>query len=272
MSDDEKRMTRLGLLHRGAAAGAAAATAGSLLTVEVGSAEAATPPPLQFLTQWEFDYVTAMAETIWPTDENGPGARVAGVGHYIDGQLAGSWGQGHRFYLNGPFFTPADTGHGWQIPMTPADVYRAFLPGFDNYVRQTFGNTYPNLTADQQTTAMTALQQGKAVIPIGGTTAFASSDFYTMFRQNVLEGMLADPSYGGNIGMVGWKQIGFPGDPMRRGDLYHNYIFSKKAYPYQGKPLPLMPKYAKQGVATSAAATGSKKPANAKTNTSMGGM
>jgi gluconate 2-dehydrogenase gamma chain len=269
---DHKRMTRLGLLRRGAVAGAAAATAGSLVTVEVGASEAATPPPLQFLTEWEFDYVTAMAETIWPTDENGPGARVAGVGYYIDGQLSGSWGQGHRFYLNGPFFTPADTGHGWQIPMTPADVYRAFLPGFDAYVRQTLGNPYPLLSADQQTTAMTALQQGKATIPIGGTTSFASSDFYALFRQNVLEGMLADPSYGGNRDMVGWKQIGFPGDPMRRGDLYHNYIFSKKAYPYQGKPLPLMPKYAKQGVATSASATGSKTPANAKTNSPMGGM
>ena len=51
-----------------------------------------------------------MAETIWPTDELGPGARVGGVGYYIDGQLAGSWGQGHRFYLNGPFYTPPDTG------------------------------------------------------------------------------------------------------------------------------------------------------------------
>jgi hypothetical protein len=33
-----------------------------------------------------------------------------------------------------------------------------------------------------------------------------------------------------------------------------------------------MPKYAKAGVASSAAATGSKKPANADTNKSMGGM
>jgi gluconate 2-dehydrogenase gamma chain len=268
---EHKRMTRLGLLRRGAVAGAAAATAGSLVTINAGEAEAA-PPALQFFTQWEFDYVTAMAETIWPTDANGPGARVAGVGYYIDGQLAGSWGQGHRFYLNGPFYTPADTGHGWQIPMTPADVYRAFLPGFDAYVRQSLGNTYPNLTADQQTTAMTALQQGKAVVPIGGTTAFSSSDFYSMFRQNVLEGMLSDPAYGGNRNMVGWKQIGFPGDPMRRGDPYHNYIFSRRKYPYQEKPLPLMPKYAKQSVSKGAAATGSKTPANAKSNKTMGGM
>lgn len=265
------RMTRLGLLHRGAVAGVTGVAAGSLL--QISPADAATeaaPPALQFFTEWEFDYVTAMAETIWPTDSLGPGARVAGVGHYIDGQLAGSWGQGHRFYLNGPFFTPSDTGHGWQVPMTPADVYRAFLPGYDQFVRTTYGNTYPNLTADQQTAAMTALQTNKATIPIGGTTAFASSDFYTMFRQNVLEGMLSDPAYGGNRNMVGWKQIGFPGDPMRRGDLYHDYIFSKKKYPYADKPLPLMPKYAKAGVATSAARTGSRTPANGATN--KGGM
>jgi len=267
------RMTRLGLLHRGAVAGVTGVAAGSLLQISPAeAAPEAAPHALQFFTEWEFNYVTSMAETIWPTDDLGPGAREAGVGDYIDGQLSGSWGQGHRFYLNGPFFAPTDTGHGWQIPMTPADVYRAFLPGYDAYVRQTFGDPYPMLTADQQTAAMTLLQTGKASIPIGGATAFASSDFYAMFRQNVLEGMLADPSYGGNKNMVGWKWVGFPGDPMRRGDLYHNYIFSKRAYPYADKPLPLLPKYAKQGVVTSAAATGSKKPANSATNKSNGGM
>jgi gluconate 2-dehydrogenase gamma chain len=266
-----KRMTRLGLLQKGAVAGAAGVAAGSLIQITpAAAAPEAAPPTLQFFTQWEFDYVTAMAETIWPTDKLGAGAREAGVGYYIDGQLAGSWGQGHRFYLNGPFFAPADTGHGWQIPMTPADVYRAFLPGYDDYVRQNFGNPYTLLTADQQTAAMTALQTGKATVPIGGTTSFASSDFYSMFRQNVLEGMLADPSYGGNKNMVGWKQIGYPGDPMRRGDLYFQYIFSQKAYPYANKPLPLAPKYATKGVASGAAATGSKKPANASTNNMKG--
>jgi gluconate 2-dehydrogenase gamma chain len=268
-----KRMTRLALLHKGAVAGVAGMAVGSLVQITpAAAAPEAAPPTLQFFTQWEFDYVTAMAETIWPTDQLGPGAREAGVGYYLDGQLAGSWGQGHRFYLTGPFFAPTDTGHGWQIPMTPADVYRAFLPGYDDYVRQTFGNPYTLLTADQQTAALTALQTGKATVPIGGTTAFASSDFYSMFRQNVLEGMLADPSYGGNKNMVGWKQIGYPGDPMRRGDLYFQYIFSKKAYPYANKPLPLSPKYSQQGVAAGAAATGSKKPANASTNNMKGGM
>jgi gluconate 2-dehydrogenase gamma chain len=268
-----RRMTRRMLLKAGAVGVAGAAAGGALLSgeAEARDAAAAPPPALRFLTQWEFDYVTAMAETIWPTDDLGPGARVAGVGYYIDGQLAGSWGQGHRFYLNGPFFQPADSGHGWQIPMTPAEVYRAFLPGFDVYCKTTYGNPYPVLPADRQTSALTDLQTAKAPIQIGGSLAFTSGDFFSMFRQNVLEGMLADPAYGGNRDMVGWKWIGFPGDPMRRGDVYEKYIYSGKSYPYESKPLPLEPSWAKQGVSTGAGFTGGKTPANASTN-KMGGM
>lgn len=234
-----RRMTRARLLQAGAA-GVAGVAAGGALVGEAGAREAQTPPPLplRFLTKWEFDLLTAMAETIWPTDDLGPGARVAGVGYYIDGQLAGSWGQGNRFYLNGPFFTPADSGHGWQIPLAPAEVYRAFLPGYDQYVRATYGASYQELPADRQKAAMEDLRTGKATIPLGGSTAFAGGDFFSMFRQNVLEGMLADPAYGGNRDMVGWKWIGFPGDPMRRGDVYHEYIFKpEKAYPFESKPL-----------------------------------
>jgi len=233
--------SRRRLLQVGAA-GAATAAAGGLIG---DPAAAATPkaatPALRFLTKWEFDFVTAMAETIWPTDDLGPGAKVAGVGYYIDGQLAGGWGQGHRFYLNGPFFTAADSGHGWQVPMTPADVYRAFLPAYDQYVRTTYGNTYDNLDAPTQAQALNDLRTGKAVIPLGGSTAFSSVDFFNLFRQNVLEGMLADPAYGGNRNMVGWKWIGFPGDPMRRGDVYYKYVFTNKTYPYEHKPLPMKP-------------------------------
>jgi gluconate 2-dehydrogenase gamma chain len=204
----------------------------------------------------------------------GPGAKVAGVANYIDGQLAGSWGQGHRFYLNGPFFQPQSTGHGWQIPMTPAEVYRAFLPGFDVYCKTTYGNPYPVLPAATQAQALTDLSSGRADIQIGGSTAFGVSDFFSMFRQNVLEGMLADPAYGGNKGMIGWKWVGFPGDPMQRGDPYEKYIFTKKSYPYAEKPLPLQAKAAAAGTEHGAAAT-DKPPAAgppAGKKTSMSGM
>src|SRR6478672_1293133 len=190
-----RRFSRRRLLEAGAVG---AATAGGLLPGTADAATQAAPPALKFLTKWEFDFVTAMAETIWPTDDLGPGAKAAGVGYYLDGQLAGGWGQGHRFYLNGPFFPAADSGHGWQIPMTPADVYRAFLPAYDQYVRTTYGNAYASLPAANQTQALNDLRTGKAVIPLSGSTASSSVDFFNLFRQNVLEGMLADPAYGGN--------------------------------------------------------------------------
>ncbi|HEY2616600.1 MAG TPA: gluconate 2-dehydrogenase subunit 3 family protein, partial [Acetobacteraceae bacterium] len=35
--------------------------------------------------------------------------------------------------------------------------------------------------------------------------------FFDLLLQNTQEGFFADPVYGGNRDMVGWKMIGFPG-------------------------------------------------------------
>jgi gluconate 2-dehydrogenase gamma chain len=260
--DGGRKISRRRLLQIGAVAGVGTVAGGLAGSQDAAArSEVASVPALRFFTGWEFDYVTAMAETIWPSDDLGPGAKAGGVGYYLDGQLAGSWGQGHRFYLNGPFYTPADTGHGWQIPMTPSQVYRAFLPAYDVYCRSVYGNPYTILAPATQTQALTDLQTNKASIPLAGSTAFGASDFFAMFRQNVLEGMLADPVYGGNMNMVGWKWIGFPGDPMRYGDPYAEYIFTAKPYPHEKKPLPLTPKTASESTTSGAAATGAPPPA-----------
>ena len=232
-----KTFSRRKLLQIGAAGVAGAAAVGRLPAAE--AKEMPKPPPLRFFTKWEFALVTAMAETIWPTDELGPGARQAGVGYYIDGQLAGGWGRGHRSYLNGPFFTPADSGHGFQIPMTPADIYRAFLPAVDQYARTKYGGPYESLDAATQTKLMNDLRAGTASVALAGSSAFTSADFFGMFRQNVLEGMLADPSYGGNKDMAGWRYVGFPGSPMRNDAEYAKWIFNDKPYPYQYRPAPM---------------------------------
>jgi gluconate 2-dehydrogenase gamma chain len=238
LSEDKPlRLSRRRLLRAGAAGMAGAATGGLIATEAEAKEKPTPPPPLRFLTKWEFALVTAMAETIWPTDELGPGARAAGVGHYVDGQLAGGWGLGHRFYMQGPFFQPADSGHGWQIPMVPRDVYRASLPAFDQYVQRTYGKRYVELDAATQAKALDDLRLGRVMIPLSGATTFSGADFFTMFRQNVLEGMLADPSYGGNREMAGWKWVGFPGNPMRNGGRYASWIFTDKPYPFQYKPM-----------------------------------
>ena len=37
------------------------------------------------------------------------------------------------------------------------------------------------------------------------------TDFFDILRQHTMEGVFADPIYGGNDNKIGWKIIGFPG-------------------------------------------------------------
>jgi gluconate 2-dehydrogenase gamma chain len=49
----------------------------------------------------------------------------------------------------------------------------------------------------------------------GGKVAFENGPparvFFATVYQNVIEGMFADPMYGGNRNKAGWKLLGFPG-------------------------------------------------------------
>jgi gluconate 2-dehydrogenase gamma chain len=58
----------------------------------------------------------ALARLI-PADDNGPGAREAGVVVFLDRQLAGAWGQGDHFYRKGPFL-PGTPQQGYQLAFT----------------------------------------------------------------------------------------------------------------------------------------------------------
>ena len=46
------------------------------------------------------------------------------------------------------------------------------------------------------------------------------ADFFRIVRQNVVEGFLSDPSYGGNFEMAGWRWVGYPGVASAHGDDY----------------------------------------------------
>jgi hypothetical protein len=43
------------------------------------------------------------------------------------------------------------------------------------------------------------------------------STFTALLFEHTIEGLYANPEYGGNRGLVGWKDIGFPGDIQPRG-------------------------------------------------------
>ena len=43
------------------------------------------------------------------------------------------------------------------------------------------------------------------------------SEFTSLLFEHTIEGLYASPEYGGNRGLAGWKEIGFPGDIQPRG-------------------------------------------------------
>ena len=63
------------------------------------------------------------------------------------------------------------------------------------------------ITAAQREEVLKGLDSGKLTFESG----LSSRVFFGVVYQTVMEGMFADPIYGGNKDKVGWKMLGFPG-------------------------------------------------------------
>lgn len=159
-----------------------------------------------FFTSAEAAFVEAATDRMIPEDELGPGALKAGVPEFIDRQLAGEFGQGRRWYMQGPWPKGDDT-QGYQSRLTPAGLYRASIKAIDDGVGHQFhGKTFAQLSVSDRDAVLSKLESGE--FHLG---QIDSKSFFDMFLQNVMEGFWSDPIYGGNRDMVGWKLIGFPG-------------------------------------------------------------
>jgi gluconate 2-dehydrogenase gamma chain len=195
-------------------AGAAAAAAHALSPVAPASAQ--TPPTPQsaapqpagytFLKPQEVQFVEAVVDHMVPKDELTPSGTDIGIATYIDRALAGSWGKGDRLYRQGPW-GKGTPNQGYQLPLTPAALYRAAIAGCDAYCRKTFGQTFAKCTSEQKETFLKDLQAGKITLEGG----LPGRTFFGVLYDNVMEGMFADPIYGGNKDKIGWAMLGFPG-------------------------------------------------------------
>ena len=146
----------------------------------------------------------ALARLI-PADDNGPGAREAGVVVFLDRQLAGAWGHGDHFYRKGPFL-PGTPQQGYQLAFTPAEMFRLGLAKLDEHARKLHGVAFADLTAEQQDQLLAQAEQGKLDL---GT--LPSATFFASLVDVTMEGFFSDPIYGGNRDKIGWKLVGFPG-------------------------------------------------------------
>lgn len=144
--------------------------------------------------------IAAFSERLMPGAPGKPGARDANVLNYIDLALAGAY---------------ADL----------QDFYRRGVAQLDAYCRTTYKQSFAQLDSAKQDEVISALEQGKA----GGFTWPTAQEFFNVVRTHTMEGMFADPIYGGNRDFAGWRLVGFPGAQgnFTATDLQNKQIFSR---------------------------------------------
>jgi gluconate 2-dehydrogenase gamma chain len=165
------------------------------------------PGPWQYFTADEAASIEAIVDRLIPVDDRGPGGKDAGCAIYLDRQLAGPYGLGAGLYLRPPFMPNAPATMGYQSPEQPAARYRAALAAIAEYVKTTFsGKAFRDLAPADQDKVLSGIETGS--IKLNGVNGVS---FFALLLQNTMEGFFADPIYGGNRDMAGWKLIGFPG-------------------------------------------------------------
>jgi gluconate 2-dehydrogenase gamma chain len=193
-------------------AGAAAVTAASIAATDAQASEqpatpaADKPAGYTYFKPAEAAFIEAAADHMIPADELSPSGTEIGIAVYIDRALAGSWGKGSRLYLQGPWL-PGTANQGYQLPLTPAELYRVAIPACDAYCRKAFRKTFAECSAQDKETFLKDLSASKIALE-GGVPG---RTFFSMLYNNVMEGLFSDPVYGGNKDKAGWKMIGFPG-------------------------------------------------------------
>ena len=126
--------------------------------------------------------MAAFTERLMPGAPDKPGAGDAGVLNYIDLALSGAY-------------------------VELQDLYRRGLAQLDAYCRKSYSEPFVGLDGRRQDEVIAALEQGKAA----GFTWPTAQAFFDTVRTHTIEGMFADPVYGGNKDFAGWRLVGFPG-------------------------------------------------------------
>jgi gluconate 2-dehydrogenase gamma chain len=126
--------------------------------------------------------IAAFTERLMPGAPGKPGATDADVLNYIDLALAGPYADEQYFY-------------------------RCGVAQLDAHCTQSYGKPFRNLTSAQQDETIAALEQGKAPAFVWPT----AQAFFNTVHKHTMEGLFADPIYGGNKDFAGWRLVGFPG-------------------------------------------------------------
>ncbi|HLR75684.1 MAG TPA: gluconate 2-dehydrogenase subunit 3 family protein [Virgibacillus sp.] len=178
----------------------------------------------------DFAILSATTERIYPEDDHGPGAIELGVPYFIDKQLAGSWGTNAKEYMHDPFrqtqetydYQQQDTDQDkagpntstkaptptprYQTRLNRGDVFLYGLRRIDEVSRDSFDKNFIDLSEEEQDEVLEMFENGDVDM-----VGIASVTFFNLLLQTTIEGVYADPLYGGNKNMMAWKMKEYPG-------------------------------------------------------------
>jgi gluconate 2-dehydrogenase gamma chain len=145
--------------------------------------------------------IAAFCERLMPGEGGRPGATNANVLNYIDLALSGAYTDLQDFYRRGIAYLNA-------------------------HCIKTYGKAFHSLTPAQQDETISALEHGKAP----GFVWPTAQSFFETVRTHTMEGMFADPIYGGNQDFLGWQLVGFPGaQPLfTEADMHSKQAFKRE--------------------------------------------
>lgn len=190
--------------------------------VDMAMADAARYRP-SFFSADEYRFLQSAVARLIPQDDLGPGALEAGVPEFIDRQMGTAYAAGSLWYMQGPFDPNALPELGYQLKLSPREVYRLGIAAADRWSEKNLGKKFAELSATDQDKALAAMEHG-----IENFEGLPSKTFFSMLWTNTREGFFSDPLHGGNKGMVGWKLIGFPG---ARAD-FMDWVERDEKYPF----------------------------------------
>lgn len=157
----------------------------------------------------DFKVIEAAMERIFPDSDIGPGAKELGAAYFLDGQLAGAYGNNSREYMQGPFYEGTAT-QGYQSNLNRAEYFTLGIRKLQEESNDRFEKSFAELEAGEQDEILKDFEDDKVDFDIPRSTATAGY-FFQLLREATLEGVYSDPIYRGNRNMGGWKMKQFPG-------------------------------------------------------------
>lgn len=134
----------------------------------------------RFFTDEEARLLAAFCDRLIPPDD-AAGAAQAGVVHFIDIQLTGSYKRHQKIYRTG--------------------------------LRSVASTSFADLPTARQAELLAAFERNEGAG--GDWKEFAPRQFFELVLAHTMQGFYGSPRHGGNAGGASWKMLGVPNPPVR---------------------------------------------------------